>query len=64
MFTTEAQRGKAASFQRSAFSGQLLESRGTIESVGQSGMKNLCAAQRNEELVVPGSGVKTADPFN
>jgi hypothetical protein len=35
-FLTEAQRGKAASFQRSAFSGQLLESRGTINQLAKA----------------------------
>jgi hypothetical protein len=33
---TEAQRGKAASFQRSAFSGQLLESRSMIDQLAKA----------------------------
>jgi len=51
--TTETQRGKAASFQRSAFSGQ---GPGARSADWTRRYKNLCVAQRNEELVVQRHG--------
>ena len=49
----EAQRGRAASFQRSAVSGQLLDDLAVPPpAAGNRRDENLCAARRNEELVV------------
>jgi hypothetical protein len=60
-FTTEARRGKAASFQRSAFSGQ---GPGARSADWTRRHKNLCVAQRNEELVVQRHGERQSQRQN